>query len=205
MRTLPQAAPHERLSPTGDNLPNVIQSLNARHPERFAAILQTLRRCVPQLENVNTERLADGRLRLWVKDRPFDEPISAQFASDGTLQLLGYLTALYDVNPPPLIVLEELEHHLHPRLLRALAEECRRSAASQVIVMTHSPFFVDGLFPEEVFVLSRDQQGYTVAQRTADIRGIKEFMANGALLGNLWTEGHFSVGDPLRSTSPPAD
>jgi hypothetical protein len=27
--------------------------------------------------------------------------------------------------------------------------------------------------------------------------GVKEFMAHGALLGQLWMEGHFEVGDPL--------
>jgi len=32
------------------------------------------------------------------------------------------------------------------------------------------------------------------------MRGIKEFMAEGALLGQLWMEGHFEVGDPLTNS-----
>jgi hypothetical protein len=29
------------------------------------------------------------------------------------------------------------------------------------------------------------------------MKGISEFMKEGALLGQLWMEGHFDVGDPL--------
>ena len=32
------------------------------------------------------------------------------------------------------------------------------------------------------------------------MRGIREFMDEGALLGQLWLEGHFEVGDPLTNS-----
>jgi len=32
------------------------------------------------------------------------------------------------------------------------------------------------------------------------MKGIKEFMNQGALLGHLWAEGHFEVGDPLTAS-----
>ena len=85
-----------------------------------------------------------------------------------------------------LIGIEEPENHLHPRLLPELVEECRAASANtQLIVTTHSPFFVDGLKPEELWVLYRDDNGHTQAKRTADMRGVKEFMDNRALLGSL--------------------
>ena len=85
----------------------------------------------------------------------------ARFASDGTLKMLAYLTLLHDPVPPPFIGIEEPENFLHPRLLYGLAEECREAArATQVLVTTHSPFFLDALRPEEVRVLWRDESGY---------------------------------------------
>lgn len=43
-----------------------------------------------------------------------------------------------------------------------LAEECRETAGStQILVTTHSPFFLDALRPGEVRVLWRDEWGYT--------------------------------------------
>jgi len=194
----PESGPQERLSTTGDNLPNVIQYLKEQHPDRLDQILLTLSRRVPRLEGVRSEFMPDGRLLLEIKDAPFEKPILAKFASDGTLKMLSYLVVLYDPDPPQLVGIEEPENHLHPRILPELAEECRNaSSLTQLMVTTHSPFFVNGLRPEEVWVLCRDENGYTQAKRAADMRGIKEFMEEGSKLGYLWVEGFFEIGDPL--------
>lgn len=203
-RGFSEAGPQERLSATGDNLPNVIQYLKEQHEDRLNLILDTLSRRVPRLEKVDSEFMPDGRLLLQIKDAPFDQPILAKFASDGTLKMLAYLTLLYDPLPPQLIGIEEPENQLHPRLLPELAEECRRATArTQLMVTSHSPFFVNGLRPEELWVLYRDEQGYTQARRAADMRGITEFMDEGAQLGYLWMEGYFEVGDPLTESGGP--
>jgi len=205
IRGTPEAGPQEQLSATGDNLPNVVQYLQERHPERLQQIISTLCKRVPRLEKVDAELMADGRLLLQIKDGPFKRPILAKFASDGTLKMLAYLVVLYDPNPPQLVGIEEPENHLHPRLLPELAEECRKAAArTQLMVTTHSPFFVNGLRPDEVWVLFRDDKGYTQARNSANITGIKEFVREGAQLGHLWVEGHFGVDDPLRSAGTPS-
>ncbi len=112
--------------------------------------------------------------------------------------MLAYLVLLYDPSPPPFIGIEEPENFLHPRLLPELAEECRAAAdRTQMLVTTHSPFFVNGLRPEEVRVLWRDEQGYTQTRCAADLPGVIEFVQEGALLGHLWMEGQLGVGDPL--------
>ncbi|MCA2619668.1 MULTISPECIES: AAA family ATPase [unclassified Microcystis] len=197
-RNQPEAGAQERLSSTGDNLPNVIQYLKEDHPQRLESILQTLSRRIPRLEKVEASIMPNGQLLLQIKDAPFQSPILAKFASDGTLKMLAYLTILYDPSPPQLVGIEEPENHLHPRLLPELAEECRAATAStQLMVTTHSPFFVDGLKPEEVWVLYRDENGFTQAKRTSAMQGVEEFIQNGALLGQLWMEDYFDVGNPI--------
>jgi len=203
-RSIPEAGPQEKLSAKGDNLPNVIQYLKEQHEDRLNRILNILSLRVPRLEKVDTELLADGRLLLQIKDAPFERSILAKYASDGTLKMLSYLTILYDPEPPQLIGIEEPENHLHPRLLPELAEECRVAAAnSQLMVTTHSPFYVNGLEPEELWILYRDEKGYTQAKRSSEMKGINEFMNEGAQLGHLWVEGHFEVGDPLTAAGGP--
>jgi predicted ATPase len=194
----PEAGAEERLSPTGDNLPNVIQYLREQHPDRLEQIFETLRRRIPRIEKVDAQVLDDSRLLLLVKDAPFSKPVLSRFASDGTLKLLAYLTVLYDPAPPQLVGIEEPENYLHPRLLPELAEECQQAAErTQLIVTTHSPFFINPLEPEEVRVLYRAADGYTRVRRVADMPGIKAFIQQGATLGELWMEGHFDAGDPL--------
>lgn len=194
----PEAGAEEKLSQTGDNLPNVIQYLKEQYTDRLEAIFATLRRRVPRLESVDARILDDSRLLLLVKDAPFSTPVLSRYVSDGTLKLLAYLTILYDPAPPKLIGIEEPENYLHPRLLPELAEECLQAAdRAQLIVTTHSPFFINVLAPANVWVLYRAGDGYTRARRVSDMSGIAEFMAHGATLGELWMEGYFDVGDPL--------
>lgn len=204
-RGQPEAGPEERLSKTGDNLANVIQYLAEQHASQLEQIFQVLRDRVPRIESVLAEPMADGRLLLQIKDAPFSQPVMAKFASDGTLKMLQYLALLYDPAPPPFIGIEEPENFLHPRLQPELAEECRGATArTQLLVTTHSPFFINALRPEEVRVLWRDEDGYTQAQRAADLPGVKEFVAHGALLGQLWMEGQFGLGDPLVNQGAPS-
>jgi len=204
-RGQPEAGPQERLTKSGDNLANVIQYLAERHPERLERVFEILRQRVPRIERVLAETMPDGRLLLQIKDAPFNHPVLARFASDGTLKMLAYLVLLYDPAPPPFIGIEEPENFLHPRLLPELAEECRAaSGRTQLLVTTHSPFFLNGLRPEEVRVLWRDEQGYTHTQRASDLRGVTKFIEHGALLGQLWMEGQLGVGDPLVNQGAPS-
>lgn len=203
-RGQPEAGPQERLTKSGDNLANVIQFLAERHGTQLERIFEVLRRRVPRIERVLAETMLDGRLLLQIKDAPFNQPVLARFASDGTLKLLAYLVLLYDPAPPPFVGIEEPENFLHPRLLPELAEECRAATErTQLMVTTHSPFFLNALRPEEVRVLWRNEQGYTQSQRAADLPGVPEFVAQGALLGHLWMEGQLGVGDPLVNQGSP--
>ena len=112
--------------------------------------------------------------------------------------MLAYLTLLHDPAPPQLIGMEEPENFWHPRILPGLAEECRAaSGRTQLLVTSHSPFFIGAMRAEEVRVLWRDEQGYTQARRAVDIAGVSEFLGAGASLGDLWMEGYFGIGDPL--------
>ena len=204
-RGQPEAGPQERLSKTGDNLANVIQYLSEEHPVLLEFIFGKLRERVPKLQAVTANPMPDGRLLLQVKDAPFTEPVMARFASDGTVKMLAYLALLHDPVPPPFIGIEEPENFLHPRLLHGLAEECRDTAgATQILVTTHSPFFLDALRPGEVRVLWRDEYGYTKCHSLATNARVLAFMDAGAQLGDLWMEGHFGVGDPLTGGGMPA-
>lgn len=199
-----ESGPKERLSKTGDNLANVIQYLKESHPDQLDKIMTVLRQRIPRLERIDSTPMPNGNLLLQVKDGPFTEPVLAKFASDGTMKMLSYLTVLYDPKPPQFIGIEEPENFLHPKLLLELGEECRvASERTQLLVTTHSPFFLDACRAEEVRILYRDDSGYTQAKTAADIEGINEFIKAGASLGNLWMEGHFGMSDPLKNQGAP--
>lgn len=197
-RGQPETGPQEHLNKTGSNLANVIQYLSEDHSDIRESIFKKIRDMVPKIEEVTSNPMPDGRLLLQIKDAPFSEPIMARFASDGTLKLLAYLVLLNDPEPPSLIGIEEPENFLHPRLAYGLAEECREATEfTQILMTTHSPYFIDALRPDEVRVLWRDKDGYTRCHALGEDKKVKAFMDCGAQLGDLWMEGHFGVGDPL--------
>ena len=196
-RLVPEAGPQEHLSRSGNNLANVIQYFSERHEDVLKRVFEALRRRIPKLESVSPVALPTGHLLLTVKDAPFDEGIQARYVSDGTLKMLAYLIQLHDPSPPPFLGIEEPENFLHPKLLHELAEECEvASRRMQMVVTTHSPFFINALHPKQVWALRRNDFGYTEAIRASDMSGIAEQMEAGAKLGQLWLEGFFEAGNP---------
>lgn len=197
------AGPRENLSANGDNLPNVLYYLHTKYPEALARVSEKLRRWVPGLAEVVTEITSDERLLLRFRDAPFEKPLPAQYMSDGTMRLAALLTLLYEPNATGLLGIEEPENELHPRLLPRLAEELSKATETrQLLVATHSPFLLDALEPEQVWILDRGTDGYTQATRTADIPQVKELVEDGSPLGYLWTSNFFHLGDPLAPRTP---
>lgn len=80
--------------------------------------------------------------------------------SDGTLRMLGILSALYQTPPRGLIVLEEPELTIHPGAMGLLWEEIvattqRREGQTQVILTTHSPDLLDKCEADQIRVVEK--------------------------------------------------
>jgi predicted ATPase len=181
----PEAGAQERLSQTGDNLPNVIQYLREQHPNRLDAIFATLRRRVPRLERFDAEVLPDGRLLLALKDAPFVEPVLARYASDGTLKLLAYLVQLYDPAPPPLIGIEEPENFLHPALLVTSVKEVEIRAGCESWLLGDVPA-LRACFPRVSVGLSRRRDMRNSEKITNAWEKLHRLLRRAGELGNVY-------------------
>ena len=189
LRRTRDAGPERRLSATGENLANVLQHLQRSDPARLQSMFEKLAKRVPELQSVTAEEQRDGSLLLQLKDRKFEDPILARFASDGTMKLLAYLVVLNDPEPPPFIGIEEPENYVHPGLLRELAEECLgASVHAQFLVTTHAPQFLDALGQRQVRVLRRGADGFATIRRATDYPGVKEYLYSGGLMGDAWEQ-----------------
>jgi predicted ATPase len=190
-RSLPLAGPQKHLNVHGDNLGNVVQFMEREYPKTFRAILGRIAAKIPGVNKIDTERTPDGRLLLRFNDKGFQDPFYAQQMSDGTLKIFAYLLLLEDPAPPPFLCVEEPENGLYHKLLETLAKEFRehatgQKAGSQVFVTTHQPYFVDALAPEEVWILEKAQDGYSVIRRASDDPTVGNMVKEGLLLGGLW-------------------
>ena len=198
-RSLPLAGPQRHLNVHGDNVGNVVQFMEREYPDRFERILDAIARKVPGIDQIDTERTADGRLLLRFNDRGFDDPFYAQQMSDGTLKVFAYLLMLEDPQPPPFICIEEPENGLYHKLLEVLAEEfrshaTRRRNASQVFVTTHQPYFVNALTPDETWVLEKEKDGFSTVRRASDDEIVRAMVDEGLPLGGLWYSDYLDRG-----------
>jgi predicted ATPase len=187
----------EHLSETGDNLPRVAQYLYEQHNARFKNILETMKKRVPGISDVEPVLMDDGYLTLKFQDGSFKTPFLDRYVSDGTIKMFAYLVMLHDPNPHPLLCVEEPENQLYPKLMTELAEEFRLYARNggQVFVSTHSPDFLNALELDEVCWLVK-KNGNTDILRASDNPQITAYMADGDKMGYLWKQGFFTGADP---------
>ena len=88
----------------------------------------------------------DARFRIALEMPGVLRALDAAELSDGTLRYLALLAALHTPRPPELLVLNEPETSLHPRVLVPLARQIIAAAAqSQVIVVSHAAPLVDAI------------------------------------------------------------
>jgi len=195
-REIPPVGAQKHLDRTGENLGNVVQYMERAHPERFKNILDQIARRIPGIRTIAHEKSPDGRLLLRFNERGYVDPFYQQSMSDGTLKMFAYLLLLEDPEPSPFIGIEEPENGLYHKLLEGLAREFIRRAENsrgetQILVTTHSPYFVDALKPEQVWLMEKDENGHTQVKSTADMPVIVEMTREEIPLGSLWYSNHF--------------
>ncbi len=72
--------------------------------------------------------------------------------------MLGLLTALYQEPPRTLIAIEEPELNIHPGALPVLRDVFLEvSQTTQILLTTHSPDLLEGIPPESLRVVEREQ------------------------------------------------
>lgn len=187
----------EHLSPTGENLPLVAQFMYEHYQEQFQDILKKMSQRIPGVKDVKATETPDGRIILQFQDGSFKDPFAARYVSDGTIKMFAYLLLLHDPNTHPLLCIEEPENHLHPELLRELAEEFRSYSerGGQVFISTHSPDFVNGVDISELFWLTK-RDGFSSVQRASESELVKSLIREGDLPGALWKQGFFEGAGP---------
>jgi predicted ATPase len=148
------------LKSDGSNLSSVLQ--NMREPA-LRRLCQLLGSVVPGVSEVTPlkhgKKLTLRFKQTWSGDSDQQEESSHEaFAmSDGTMRVLGILTAFLQNERPKVIALEEPESTIHPEALAALLDLIRGFAdKSQIIVTTHSPDLLESKWiePENIRVAS---------------------------------------------------
>jgi len=171
----------------GENLARYLLYLYTERRRDFGRVEETLRNMIPETEEI-IPHIEETDVEIWIKVKGLEEPLKPHNISDGALRILAIISALYGGSS--LVVLEEPENCVHPYLLETLMDLARDSP-SQVIITTHSPYLLDHVKPEEVYLVRKEGLETKVEKlsTTSEMEYAKRFLEEGGTLGEAWYSG----------------
>jgi len=156
--------------PSGETLFSAIHTLQQKHPHRFELLEDTLRAAFPGFESLRVPAVANGMLYIDWRTTDTNNPLQVHQLSDGTIRFLWLATLLCSPDLPSLVLLDEPEVSLHPKLLELLVGLFREATRyTQLIVATHSDMLLRFLQPDEIIAAGLDEQGAAIFQRGSEM------------------------------------
>jgi predicted ATPase len=177
----------------GEGLAAFLLRMYLEEREKFEIVEEVVRNLTPHVRRIIPRVVSEGgehRVELLVEEEGLGRvPLSN--VSDGTLRVIALAAALY--GGARVVALEEPENCVHPKLLEALVD-AMRDAPAQVVATTHSPYLLDHVEPEEVYVVSRMGVETRVRRlsETEEAKLVKRFLEEGGTLGEAWYSGLLS-------------
>ncbi len=201
-----------KITSQGGNLPSTIAYLMTSERELFDELSDSFRKLIPIVRQIRVRPALVMKSEKKIisvnrKEVSFDEErefsghelifdlvsgksIPAEVVSEGTLLSLALLTVFYTTHSPNLFLIDDTEQALHPQAQRDLIRHLKSLQSMrpnlQIILTTHSPYIIDEMNPEDVWVLDQDRQGETFAKRLSKHPDLER--AKGVLTtGEFWS------------------
>ena len=182
-----------RLNSNGSNIAEYLLDIRKRDSDAFEGIIETLQYVLPYVRDLQPALTSELERAVYLQMTEEDYKIPGWLLSTGTLRILALLALFRHPEPPPLIIIEEIENGLDPRTIHLIVEELRNlteTGQTQVIVTTHSPYLLDLLALSHIVLVER-VNGQPVFSRPADEEALKEW-ANNFGSGRLYTMNKLS-------------
>jgi predicted ATPase len=181
------------LSPSGDNLVNVLYTLS-QDEDLWTEFKEKVRIGFPDFENlVFPADAGAGRIALaWIDRRFPKRKFPAEVLSAGTLCFLAWAALLVSPESPNLIGIDEPEANLHPELLYRVVGMMEQAAASrQLVIATHSDLLLSYLSePTDVMLVHNHEDGTTLTRPPEE--DLREWLRSYSL-GQLREAGHLDA------------
>lgn len=170
------------LDHTGENLAAVIHHLERNHPDNFRRVLHEVKRTVPGVRRIFTPSLGDPhQVGIGVEEESKSGYFVGPQLSDGFLVFLALCTLFNLPDQPRIFFIEEPETYLNPNRLRVLYglmhRFARENAGKQVLISSHSPYFIDWSDerPEELTLMT-DRDGWVEFQNLKGVQELCQFL-----------------------------
>jgi len=174
--------------------------------DRFNTITDFMRKSFPAFRELVMEQTGPNSVYASFVENDRHSPILASGVSDGHLQQLIHLTALFAEgrNRESLILFDEPEISLHPHALAMFAEAAKLAAVKwnkQIFIATHSPVLISQFEPEDIVAVEINSNNQTILKHVSEINGIKDLLQDYAV-GSLYMAELIAAQSQLTSEVP---
>ena len=180
-----------RLNYDGSNVAQYLLALRDKDPNIIDDIVSLMAQVLPYAADFQPSITSEIERSVYLQMTEHGHKIPGWLLSTGTLRVLALFSVLLDPDPPPLIVVEEIENGLDPRTIHLLIDIIREvveSKKTQVIITTHSPYLLDLVPLSSIVLVNRNDGGEPEFVRPGDDEEIKDWAKRFAP-GKLYTTG----------------
>jgi predicted ATPase len=180
----------KKLDLEGRNIAEYLLWLREQGEEYLDSLIQKMRFVLPYITNIESKEVKETinktiELALYESGEK-NKPIPGWLLSSGTLRVLALLAMFETPSKPSVLFIDEIENGLDPRtigLLLSQIESVFNDKSMQVIVTTHSPFFLDMVPLESVIVSEKFEGGsiYDIPKNQMSLNAWKEKFSPGKL------------------------
>jgi predicted ATPase len=148
---------------------------------------------LPYVEGIDIEKLADKSIILKLKEK-YNKSMNlpSSFISEGTINIIGLVIALF-FDKRNIVIIEEPERNIHPHLISKIVDIMKDVATNptekkQIIITTHNPEIVKHAGLENLFLVSRDKEGFSVVSKPAEKQEVRIFLENEIGINDLYVD-----------------
>ncbi|MCX6641183.1 MAG: AAA family ATPase [bacterium] len=166
------------LDDDGANLAIVLNEI-LRDRDKFRLLMNIIRDALPFIDGIEVEHRYDSSILIRFKEiYSIKEFMPVPFLSNGTMHITALIIALFIENDY-LTIIEEPERNIHPKLISKIVNMMKDASRNkQIIVTTHNPEVVKHAGIENLLLVTRDKDGYSVIKRPQEMEEVKIFLKN---------------------------
>ena len=182
-----------RLEEDGRNLPIILNKI-LKDEDSKRKLMNLLQSLLPFVADVNTENITERSLMMSLQENYYqDQSLKAYMLSDGTINIVAFLVALY-FEDNDVVIIEEPERNIHPRLISRVVEMMKDAARTkQVIITTHSPEIVKHAGLDNLLLVSRNEKGFSTISKPGEKECVRQFLSDELGLDDLFVQDLLSV------------
>jgi predicted ATPase len=177
----------KELKEDASNIAMVLKQLLTDESKR-KTLLNLIKYALSFVEDIEAEEYLNNAYIFNLKEAYSQKKVPSFLLSEGTINIIALLIVAY-FQDNPVIVFDEITRGIHPYLLSRVMNLLKEvSKEKQIIITTHSPEILKHVNIQDILLVSRDKEGYSIIDKPARQEEVNIFIKNNIGIDDLFAK-----------------